>query len=261
MPGILHGLGVVELPFDENTYAFVFAGIGGFAPLLSAVTLIARKKGWKGVWQWLRQALSFRVKPVYIVLALLLPLVIHVIAHYLVPVFGLEVANTLFSEDIPVPPAVLAIPFFFVLLLFGGGQEEFGWRGYAQEPLQKRFGITPASLLLGVIWGLWHLPVWLFPGGRPYSFLAFVITVTSMAVVFAWLYNASGKKVVVPWFLHTMWNTAMLLFPSLHMMEGKPETAYWLYAAVNVVATIIIAIWFIKPVAGEAGKWTGSKIP
>jgi membrane protease YdiL (CAAX protease family) len=244
MPSILAGLGV-EFAFDIATYTAVVVPIGAFAPMLAAGTLIARQHGWKKVWQFIRQAFDFRAKPVYFVLALILPLVIVAVAHYLAPVLGFEVANTLIPKDLPVPPVVIVIPYFFAMLLVGGGQEEFGWRGYAQLPLQERLGVIPASLLIGVIWGLWHLPLWIMPGDghSTYPFIAFLVMTTSISVVYAWLFNASGRKLVIVMFFHAMSNTAPGLFPFLHLTEGKPQTAYWLYAGANVLAAVIAAYY------------------
>jgi Mn2+/Fe2+ NRAMP family transporter len=73
----------------------------------------------------LGQVLDFRIKPVYLVLALALPVLIHAIAHYLALVVGLDVAKTLIPTEIPVAPIVLAIPTFILMLVIGGGQEEF----------------------------------------------------------------------------------------------------------------------------------------
>jgi membrane protease YdiL (CAAX protease family) len=244
MPSILAGLGV-EFAFDVATYTAVVVPIGAFGPMLAAGTLIARQHGWKQVWQFIRQAFDFRAKPVYFALALLLPLVIVAIAHYLAPVLGFEVANTLIPQDLPVPPVVIVIPYFVAMLLVGGGQEEFGWRGYAQTPLQERVGVIPASLLIGVIWGLWHLPLWIMPGDghSTYPFIAFLVMTTSVSVVYAWLFNASGRKLAIVMFFHAMSNTAPGLFPFLHLTEGKPQTAYWVYAGVNVLAAMIAAYY------------------
>ena len=55
-----------------------------------------------------------------------MPLLIHAIAHYLALAVGLDVAKTLFPTESPVAPIVLAVPYFFLMLLIGGGQEEFG---------------------------------------------------------------------------------------------------------------------------------------
>jgi len=256
IPSVLDGLGL-ELPFDVSGYSMVVVIIGAFAPMMAAITLIARDGGWKGIKAFFGRALDFHIKPVYLVIALVLPLVIHGIAHYLALALGLDVARTLFPSDIAVPAVVLAIPYFFLMMIIGGGQEEFGWRGFAQEPLQEKIGVIPASLVIGAIWGLWHLPLWFMAGDlhSAYSFLAFVMMTTSISIIYAWLYNASGKKLIVVVFFHAMNNTAAPLIPFLHGIEGKSESAYWIYAAVNVVFGIIFAFVLArrsKPIKTES---------
>ncbi|HDK26770.1 MAG TPA: CPBP family intramembrane metalloprotease [Candidatus Atribacteria bacterium] len=247
IPSVLDGIGI-ELPFIVTGYSIVVVIIGAFAPMMAAITLVVREEGWKGTRVFLGQALNFRIKPVYLVLALALPVLIHAIAHYLALAVGLDVAKTLIPTEIPVAPIVLAIPTFILMLVIGGGQEEFGWRGYAQEPLQEKIGVIPASLVIGVIWGIWHLPLWFMAGDlhSAYSFLAFVMMTTSISIVYAWLYNSSSKKLIVVIFFHAMSNTAAPLLPFLHGIEGKPESAYWIYAAVNVIFGIIFAYVLVK---------------
>ena len=247
IPSVLDGIGI-KLPFNVTGFLTAIVIIGAFAPLLAAITLVVREEGWKGTRVFLRQALDIRIKPVFLIVALALPILIHVIAHYLALAVGLDVAKTLFPTEIPVAPLVLAIPYFILMLVIGGGQEEFGWRGYAQEPLQEKIGVIPASLVIGLIWGIWHLPLWFMSGDlhSAYSFLAFVMMTTSISIMYAWLFNSSGKKLIVVMFFHAMNNTAAPLLPFLHGVEGKPENAYWIYAAVNVILGLIFAYILVK---------------
>lgn len=242
IPSVLDGIGV-KLPFSVAGYTMLVVVIGAFAPLLAALTLVGRGEGWKGIKTFLKRAIDFRAKPIYLVIALGLPIVIHLIAHYLALAVNLDVAQTLFPTDMGTPAIILAIPYFILMMVIGGGQEEFGWRGYAQEPLQNKLGVIPASLVIGFIWGFWHLPLWFMAGDlhSAYSFFAFVLMTTSISIIYAWLYNSSGKKLIVAIFFHAMNNTAAPLLPFLHGIEGKPETAYWIYAAVNVIFGIIFA--------------------
>lgn len=241
-PSVLVGFGIA-LPFDVTKYSMLVVIIGAFAPMLAAITLVAREAGWQGIKLFFGQVRDFHFKPIYALIALVLPLLIHLIAHYLALALGLDVAETLFPSEIAVSPLLLAIPYFFLMLLIGGGQEEFGWRGYAQEPLQEKMGLLPASLVIGVVWGLWHLPLWFMAGDlhSAYSFFAFVMMTTSISVIYTWLYNASGKKLIVVILFHAMNNTAAPLIPFLHGIEGKPESAYWVYALVNVFFGIVFA--------------------
>jgi len=247
IPSVLDGIGL-DLPFDVTGYSTVVVIIGAFAPLLAAITLIARDEGWKAVKSLFGRALDFRIKPIYLIIALGLPLVIHLLAHYLALAFGLDVAKTLIPAEMSISPVLLAVPYFILMLVLGGGQEEFGWRGYALEPLQEKIGVIPASLVIGVIWGTWHLPLWFMAGDMhsAYSFLAFVMMTTSISLIYTWLYTSSGKKLVVVLFFHAMNNTAAPLIPFLHGIEGKPESAYWIYAAVNVVFGLVFAFLLSK---------------
>ncbi len=72
----------------------------------------------------------------------------------------------------PLVPFALAIPFLLHLLIFTGLAEEIGWRGYALPELQRRHTAERASWILGIAWGLWHLPSNLLP-----PFLVGVLTV------------------------------------------------------------------------------------
>ena len=222
------------------------AVLGQFAPLAAASTLIARRHGRKEIWQFIRQAFDFKAKPIYFILALLLPLLIQAVAHYLIPLFGLPVADTLFPEEAG-NPWLLMVPYFFFILILGGGIEEFGWRGYAQQPLQERYGVVKASLLIGVIWGFWHLPLWVFPEAQgAYSFPAFLLMIIGVSLVYAHLYNASGQKLIIALFFHAMWNTASPLFPFLHQLEGVPQTGFWVFAVVSAVAGLIATLLMTK---------------
>jgi len=247
LPSILVGLGI-KLPIDASAYTSVTVIFGAFAPLISAFTIIVWQQGWKEGWNFIRQASDLKVKPIYLIFALVIPLILNATVHYIAPQMGFEVADTLFPKDLPIHPIILSIPYFFLMMLIGGGQEEFGWRGYALVPLQKRVGVIPASLLIGLIWGVWHWPLWVMPGDghSTYPFLAFVIMTTSISVVYSWLYNASNKKLITVIIFHAMSNTAAPLLPFLLLEDGKPESAYWVYACVNVIAALIAGIYIQK---------------
>lgn len=251
LPSIITGLGI-DFGFEAAAYNQLSILIGAFGPLAAAITLVVRRHGWKESWQFIRQAFDFRTRPIYFLLALAIPLGMHVITHYLAPILNIEVADSLMALIVPdgTPTwsvVLIGVVYFFFILFLGGGQEEFGWRGYAQQPLQERYGITKASLMIGAVWGIWHLPLWIMPGDdhSTYSFLAFLLMTTSQAVVYGWLYNASGQKLIIPLIFHAMHNTAPGPFPVLHMIPGQPETGFWLYAGVNIVAGLI-AVYLLQ---------------
>ncbi|MCJ7737187.1 MAG: CPBP family intramembrane metalloprotease [Anaerolineae bacterium] len=250
LPFVLAGFGIVTLPFDAETYSLIAVVVGAFAPLFAAVTLIVKQDGWGGAWRLIRRGFDFRVRPIYVLAALLVPLAITAGSHYFTIFAGIDdLPSTFLPENLPVPAVVVSIPYFLMMLLVGGGQEEFGWRGFAQDRLQRRFGIVKGSMLLGAIWGLWHLPLWYMPGDghSTYPFVAFVIFTTSLSVQMGWLYNASGKKLLIPWLFHAMSNTVAPLFPTFQMAPGLKQPGYWVFAGLNALISLIIAVWFVRP--------------
>lgn len=248
LPFVLAGLGVVKQSELLTALRNPALALGAFAPLFAAVTMIVGKAGWSEVRKFIKQAFSFRVKWIYVVLSLLLPLIITAGAHYITNLTGIDsLPNTLLPKDLPVPTIILIIPYFVLMFLVGGGQEEFGWRGYAQEPLQQRFGVVRGSIVLGVVWGIWHLPLWFIPGDGHayYSFLAFILYTVSLSLIIAVLYNVSGKKLIVPWIIHAMGNTIVPFFPIIHM-ENVPQPGYWVWTVLNALVAISFTIWFLN---------------
>ena len=95
------------------------------------------------------------------------------------------------------------LPFVLFILIIGPLPEEIGWRGYLLDRLQLRWNALAASLILGLIWWSWHLPLFGLPGyyaafGRstptPWDILWGILPA---AVVYTWVYNNTGRSVVV----------------------------------------------------------------
>ena len=122
---------------------------------------------------------------------------------------------------------VVAGPVF----LFVGGPvfEEIGWRGFALPRLQRLYGPLVGTLILGALWGLWHLPLFLIPSwDTPHgSFLdvaLFVIVAVSIAIVITWVFNNTKDSVLLAILAHGSINSAAVsmfaLFPAPSVTEG-----------------------------------------
>jgi len=242
LPFVLWGLNVIELSQPVASLMTPAVMLGAFGPMIAALALIKLKEGKGAAKKFLRNAFDFRVKQIYYILAFVLPLLATAVAHYITNFLGLDIlpAN-LFPENLAIPVVALIIPYFLLIFIAGGGQEEFGWRGYAQEPLQQRFGILKASVLIGVVWGVWHLPLWFMPGeGHAYySFFAFLLYTVSTSVSIGWLYNAGSRKLIIPLIIHTMGNVSVPFFPIMHMAD-VPQPG----VGVNAIMAILLSIWF-----------------
>ena len=82
--------------------------------------------------------------------------------------------------------------------------EEIGWRGFALPRLLERWNAFTASLILGVVWALWHLPYFFF--GMPYSFLIYALYLLAVSVLMTWIFNHTQGSLLVAVIFHFWFN-------------------------------------------------------
>jgi uncharacterized protein len=163
--------------FHYLTSSQVFFFFGGLGPLLAAA-IVCRQRGTTR--QWLARVLRWRVHPGYYVFAVLFPVLLYAAANGVALLLGAPLNLSLLDGVLPTYAATWAT----VTVL--GGLEEPGWRGFALPHLQQSYSPTRSTLILGVVWGLWHLPV---------SPLAIVVTVP-LAFFYTWLFNRTGSALL-----------------------------------------------------------------
>ena len=143
------------------------------------------------------------------------------------------------SSAVATPASALSLLLW--TLLFGPIPEELGWRGYALDSLQAGSTALRASLILGAIWGLYHLPLFYLVGTYhaaqgPWSlwFWLFLVQVIPVTIVFTWIFNNTRRSTLAAILLHFTIN----LTAQLANLTGRTNiivTALWLVAAVVVV--------------------------
>lgn len=133
--------------------------------------------------------------------------------------------------------------------------EEIGWRGYALPRLADRFGLGPASVVLGTIWAIWHLPLFFFPGADTLgqSFPLYLLQVTALSVAMAWLYWRTGGSLLLVMLLHAAVNNTKDIVPSAVPGATNPfALSTSLPAWLTVALLWICAAYFL--VAMRKGK-------
>ncbi len=202
----------------STTVALVLSTTASFGPGLAAITVIGFTQGRAGLGRWLVRCFQWRVGTRWFALALFLPLVVMTLAAALHVALGGTVAPSPARTHLP----LVALNFVLVFFLGGPLGEEFGWRGYALPHLQKRYGWRAASVGLGTIWGLWHLPLFFIPTTvqSQIPFALFLLSTIAMSVLFAWLFNRTKQSVLPVLLLHTAINawpsTVVLILPDGH---------------------------------------------
>jgi membrane protease YdiL (CAAX protease family) len=141
------------------------------------------------------------------------------------------------------PPWREAWWFFFYILLIGGGQEELGWRGYALPKLQTKYNALVSSLILGVLWSGWHLPMFFIPGsifsGTPFPI--YMIMLMMMSVVYTWLYN--NTESILACILYHTWSN----FAAAYLMVNITDPIYGLLTLAVQLALVVGLIVVIGP--------------
>jgi membrane protease YdiL (CAAX protease family) len=134
------------------------------------------------------------------------------------------------------PPYVLALAILVSTPVQAG--EEIGWRGYALPRLAARFGLGPASIVVGIVWAGWHWPFFVIPGTDKFgqSFVVYLVGGTGLSVAMAWLYWRTGGSLMATMLMHAAVNNTMNIVPSAAPGATDPLTlsaspVAWLTAA------------------------------
>jgi membrane protease YdiL (CAAX protease family) len=148
---------------------------------------------------------------------------------------------------------LLVLPFHFLIVaaIGGGLDEEVGWRGMAQPLLQRRLPPLPANLVLGVIWAVWHLPLWLDPTSAQsaYPFALYTLVIVGHSLVTGYLYNASGGSLLVAVLVHSAHNT----FDGLRYAILGHSGSHLLWQGVLAIAAMSLAAAVTLSTRGRLG--------
>ena len=109
---------------------------------------------------------------------------------------------------------LIAITFMYTFFYGAGTNEEPGWRGFALPRLQTKFSPLIASIILGLIWGFWHTPIYLPQYGSFIQYGIFLLNTIKIAIILTWLYNRTGGSVLATALMHTIGNITYEFLPS-----------------------------------------------
>lgn len=234
-----NGVSTLALPV---TLLITVATMG---PAAAALIVVRAESGRSGVRGLLAQARLWRVKRTWYLIALAGPALVMTAAFLLWRLIG--------GPSLPAPGlnAWMSVPILAAVLLIPALFEEVGWRGLALPRLQERYGSLTASLIIGVAWAVWHLPIWFIPeaGFSTLPFPVFVAFTTALSVLFTWLYNGTGGSVLLPALAHAAinatplpWNTAVSLLP-----EGERGPHVQIPVTVVLVVVAALLAWRLRP--------------
>jgi membrane protease YdiL (CAAX protease family) len=210
---------------------------GGFGPSLAAVGVLALRDA--SPWSWLRERLRLRPDPWPYAVALGVP-ILAVGAAGLVHIVLL--GGTLDTQTVP---ELWEYPIFLLFVLaLGGGQEEAGWRGFLQPALQRKRSPLVASLFVGAVWTVWHLPLFGIPGTIQSSIpiWMYVGQLLGMSVILTWVTNRAEGVILPAMLLHAGGNAVLNYYPVGGAAGATTETGFTILAGVVVLVALVVAV-------------------
>jgi hypothetical protein len=223
--------------------------LGAFGPSAAALALAAAD-GRRALAHLLGRFRTWRVKLRWYAVALLLPAALSLTVTGISILFGRPVpdfSNPPVRELYPLPPeaAELGLGILFLIVLFqtlllsSPLGEEIGWRGYALPRLQADRSALRASIILGVLWGVWHLPLFLVPDDplQNATLSAFFVGIVASSVLFTWVFNNTDGSLLLVLLFH-----ASLIVTDLFLSASEPFP--FLNAAITwVIALVVLTVY------------------
>ena len=142
----------------------------------------------------------------------------------------------------------MIVGYFLFQLFLMGGLEEFGWRGFALPRLQERYTALIASVVIGVVWALWHAPLFFVPGTF-YSQVPpalYLLQTIGLSVMITWVYNSTGGSVLLAMMFHAASNVSMLLYPyeiDIEVIETPLAVDVSMTIVYVVVAALLVVVY------------------
>ena len=235
----------------------ILIGFGAFGPPIGAAVVVWAGEG--SLRQWFSQVLKWRIGWRWWALALGLPLLVLVAGSALFAVLG----GPIDLGSFPFPGIYLFVMVWGIV--WGGGQEELGWRGYLLPVLQERYSALVASLLVGVAWAGWHLPLFLnatttHGGWSRSQQVIWLVTILAGSVLWTWMYNGTGGSVLAVAVFHAGINAMGVFHPAdLAAMApgGVPDP--WLSLLAEVTGAVPLVAFAVLLVVLYGGEHLSSR--
>ena len=214
------------ISFAETPVLLILcAFLGFFGPTFSALIMAGLEGGSNGIKKLFSGWRRWRVGIQWYLAILVSQIVIQLVATQLYITLSDVSPNVTWSAWYGV------FPMFLQAALIGGAiAEETGWRGYALPRLMKTKSALTSSIIIGLIWGAWHLPISLIPGANfpvplnPVLFAVFLLNAIFISVIMTWLFNNTRGSIFICYLYHALLNTA--LFGSVFHFADM-ESAWW----------------------------------
>ncbi len=207
-----------------------------FCPLIAAAILVYKERKMQGVRELLKLSFDFKKikdKKWYIPVIFLMPILALLSYGYM------KITGAILSEP---SLSFLAVFLFFFIYFMGAIGEELGWSGYVIDSLQNKYGALKASIILGIIWSLWHIIPWSQAHQSTNWIVWQGIGTVFLRIIMVWIFNNTSKCVFAMILFHTMINISPYLIPN-YGAHYDP----FIFAILLIITVIVITyLWGTK---------------
>ena len=232
---------------------------GAIAPSLVAIWLTAESEGRAGVKALLSRTIAWQVRARWYLFA---------VSYFLIVKLGVAIVHRLatgtwpqFGEE---PWFIIVLAILISTPIQAG--EEIGWRGYALPRLAERFGLPTASIVLGVIWACWHLPLFFIAGtdSAGTSFPLYLLAVTALSVAMAWLYWRTNASLLLTMLMHAAVNNTSGIvrgpvYADANPLTLRPPLTAWLTAGLLWIGAAYFLVRMRRARLGRTSPAAGLK--
>lgn len=231
LPRVMAAFGWFEIPALLST---IMGYVAIFSPAVAAFILTRIHSGKEGVKALWRSGWRTPFKKKWLIPAILL-----------IPLSGLLTWGIMALLDQPIEweygaPIAMIVPIGLLIWLLNAYPEEYGWRGYALPRLLDKFSPLIASIFLGIIWGLWHLPLHFIPGTTQYviPFWQFFLQTILLSILYTWLHIGTGGSVFIAALFHAFGNITGAALPYWTNNLGR-----WISFGIQLVIALVIVLF------------------
>lgn len=185
-------------------WAIILFMLGGFVPSLTGLAMTGYYDGKKGVRELLRSSVKVGIGIKW------LGFMVMIAAYY---AFSLIFIYTVMGGSFDFSQFWIQLPLLVPLIILGPLSEEYGWRGFAIRRLLSCTSANNTSLIIGLVWSLWHLPLFYMVGSSQSElsmpFLPFLLSVTSSSFIYTFVYLRTNLSVFSAIFFHWVYTYAL----------------------------------------------------
>lgn len=237
-----------DLPVWDSWDGMALLGLGGLGLPLGALVMKGREAGWAGLRNLGRRLVQpGRIGGRWWIVVLLLMPTVKLNAGLFAALSGATPAPfdlAVVTELIQQPEALLSRLGF--LLLLGPLPEEIGWRGYLLDRLRRQYSALGASLVLGLAWWVWHVPLLFVTGyyaraGGPPDLLLFGVMLLLVSVLYTWIHEHTERSILAAILFHFSINAAG------ELLNAAPSVAVYEMGLTTGLVLFVLWRWAARP--------------